>query len=278
MRLVQLARASGNISELREFLAGLGHLTPVRSLGQGLLSYESFLKTGEDADFVSAQAEIRAALAVKPDDPYALASAIVLYLARGQQVPSYLELVRKLCDQEAGKAAVVLAACARVSFAVGDPVGGNTRFRQSLEKQPDLYAAWLLWGRHALEAGRLGEAVRNFEQASKSRQPGLKYGAYLGLGSSRFLQGDFAAADRAFRAAAHAYTRAKPVLPHAVPAALQYNLGLALALQPDEKTQREALQWLGAYLDNADADPQRLLRARQTIEIIRRRWRADPAK
>lgn len=273
--LVQLAQGLIPSEELMQFFAGLEHLTPARSLGQGLMAYEQYLATGAQSDFVQAQAEIRAALAVRSDDPFARASAVALYLARGQQVPSYLELVRKLCEQDAGDAAVVLAACAQVAFAVGDPTNGHRRFARATELEPQLHGAWLLWGEHALAAGRLEDAVRNFSRATAAALPGLKYDAYLGLGASLFLQGDLVAAEAAYRTAAHAYMRAKPVSPEKVPAALQYNLGLTLAKRPEKTSQIEALTWLEAFVSNRQAQPQRLLRARQTVELVRRRWQLE---
>ncbi|MGB1012494.1 MAG: tetratricopeptide repeat protein [Nannocystaceae bacterium] len=272
VRLVHLAHATGQSNQLYAIFESLEQLAPARSLGLGLLAYEAFLVSGTQADFVRAESQIRSALAVASDDPYALAGAILLYLARGATTPSYLELVRKLCDQNRPPSAEVLTACAQVSFAVGNPTRGNDRYRDAVEHDPELFPAWLLWGKQALAAGRIEQAAHHFEQASATPLPSLQYAAFLGLGAAKFLQRDFQAAAQAYNAAANARAHGKKIVPTSMPAALQYNLGLVLAQQPGKEVQNSAIEWLSAYLDNSDALPERRLRARQIVERLRRRW------
>jgi len=272
VRLVHLAHATGQSQELYDIFESLEQLAPARSLGLGLLAYEAYLASGRQADFTRAESQIRSALAVQSDDPYALAGAILLYLARGATTPSYLELVRKLCDQDRPPSAEVLTACAQVSFAVGNPTRGNARYSEAVLQDPTLFPAWLLWGKQALAAGRIEQAAHHFGQASATVLPSLQYAAFLGLGAAKFLQGDFQEAARAYKAAAKAHAHGKKVVPANMPAGLQYNLGLVLAQQSGKEIQVSAIEWLEAYLKNPDAVPARRLRARLAVETLRRRW------
>ncbi|MBK9754196.1 MAG: hypothetical protein IPO88_11940 [Nannocystis sp.] len=270
--LAALALAEGLVPEARELLQG-----PAARVGLALLHVAAFEARAEPADRDAARSEFQAALALAPDDPYALAVALRHDLALADREPERLALAAQICrerivdDNPAADggdprgAALFVASCARVSLAAHEPGEARRRFALALTLDPDEPAPRLSWAAAELAAGNDRKAAELYAPALEAPAAVDRYLAGLGLGVARTRLHDPHGAEQAYRhaAAARDWHRGDP--PERLPPELQFNLGSALAGPGDKARHAEARALLTAYVERPEADELRRLRCRQLL-------------
>lgn len=252
-------------------------------VGFALLHVAAFEAAGQSADAEAARTHFQAALALVPDDPYALSVALRHYLALADREPERLALAVQLCHERvpAGPAgdgaaardvrgdALLLATCARVALAADEPGEARRRFALALTLDPADAGARLAWAAAELAAGNDRSAAELYAAATDAPAASDRYLAGLGLGVARGRLHDHAGAERAYRAAAEA-RGVRPGSPaDRLPPELQFNLGTLLAAATDPVRRAEARALLQAYAARSDADELRRLRARQLLLELR---------
>lgn len=270
--LAAVALAEDLVPEARELLQG-----PAARVGLALLNVAAYETTGTPADREAARTEFQAALALAPDDPYALAVALRHDLALADREPERLALAAQICrdripgddpDADGGDprgAALLAASCARVSLAAHEPGEARRRFALALALDPGEPAPRLAWAAAELAAGNDRKAAELYAPALDAPAASDRYLAGLGLGVARSRLHDPTGAEQAYRLAARARGWRTGDPPERLPPELQFNLGLALAGPGDPARHAEARLLLAAYIARPDADELRRLRARQLL-------------
>lgn len=275
--LAALALAEGLVPAARELL----QTTPAGRVGLALLHVAAYETTADpaarQAAREAARTEFQAALALAPDDPYALAVALRHDLALADREPERLALAAQICrdrilddtpsvppDDPHG-AALFAASCARVSLAAHEPGEARRRFALALTLDPIDPAPRLTWAAAELAAGNDRKAAELYAPALEAPAAADRYLAGLGLGVARTRLHDPTGAAQAYRhaAAARGWQQGDP--PDELPPELQFNLGSALAGPGDPTRRAEARALLRAYVDRPDADELRRLRCRQLL-------------
>lgn len=270
--LAALALAEDLVPAARELLQG-----PSARVGLALLHVAAYEASGSPGDREAARTEFQAALALAPDDPYALAVALRHDLALADREPGRLALAAQICrdritdDNPAADggdprgAALLAATCARVSLAAHEPGEARRRFALALTLDPAEPAPRLTWAAAELAAGNDRKAAELYAPALTAPAASDRYLAGLGLGVARSRLHDPIGAEQAYRlaAAARGWRQGDP--PERLPPELQFNLGSALAGPGDPARHREARLLLHAYIDRPGTDELRRLRCRQLL-------------
>lgn len=250
-------------------------------VGLALLHVAAFEALGEAADRDLARTDFQAALAVAPDDPYALSVALRHYLALAEREPGRLALAVQLCRERISVdgppadggdprgAGLLAATCARVALESQEPGEARRRFALALTLDPTDPGARLAWAAAELAAGNDRKAAELYAGAAQAPAAGDRYIAALGLGVALGRLHDHAGAEQAYRAAARARSLTPDTTPDRLPPELQFNLGTLLAGAADPKRRAEARALLGAYAARPDADELRRLRCRQLLLELR---------
>jgi hypothetical protein len=272
--LAALALAEDLVPAARELL----QTSPAGRVGLALLHVAAYETTADPAARQAARTEFQAALALAPDDPYALAVALRHDLALADREPERLALAAQICrdrildDRPSSSppgdphgAALFAASCARVSLAAHEPGEARRRFALALTLDPQGPAPRLTWAAAELAAGNDRKAAELYAPALEAPAAADRYLAGLGLGVARTRLHDPAGAAQAYRhaAAARGWQQGDP--PAELPPELQFNLGSALAGPGDPARRAEARALLRAYVDRPDADELRRLRCRQLL-------------
>ena len=276
--IAALALAEGAPEQARELLQASGG--PATRVGLALIHVAAFEHTGSDADSDAARTNFQAALAVAPEDPYALSVALRLYLALAARAPERLALAAQLCRErltasaasdggDPRGAALLTAACGRVALESREPGDARRRFALALRFDPADPGARLTWAAAELAAGNEPAAAELFAGALTAPGAGDRYLAGLGLGVARLRLHDLAGAESAYRVAAGAHGWRTGDPPGRLPPELLFNLGtlLARAIDPDRRAEARAL--LTAFTDHPAADDLRRLRCRQLLLELR---------
>jgi len=276
--LAALALAEGAPERARELLQASGD--PATRVGLALIHVAAFEQDGSDADQDAARTQFQAALALAPDDPYALSVALRLYLALAARAPERLALAAQLCRDRlpasaAGDggdprgAALLAGTCGRVALESKEPGEARRRFALALRFDPVDPGARLAWGAAELAAGNDRAAAELFAGALTTPAASDRYLAGLGLGVARLRLHELAAAESAYRVAAvaHGWRSGDPL--ERLPPELLFNLGTLLAQTVDPGRRAEARALLTAYTDHPAADDLRRLRCRQLLHELR---------
>jgi hypothetical protein len=270
--LATVALHEGLVPEARELLQG-----PAARVGLALLHVATYEATGAAADREAARTEFQAALALAPDDPYALAVALRHDLALADREPERLALAAQIChdrivsDDPAADggdprgAALLATICARVSLAAHEPGEARRRFALALAQDPEEPASRLAWAAAELAAGNNHKAALLYTSALTAPAASDRYLAGLGLGVARTRLHDPAGAEQAYRLAAGARDWHPGDPPGRLPVELQFNLGSVLAGPGPPARRAEARALLRAYVEHPEADEFRRLRARQLL-------------
>ncbi len=274
-----LALAENTPEAARALLQDSG-VSPAR-VGLALLHVSAYEASGQPADLDAARVEFQAALALAPDDPYALCVALRLYLALAARAPERLALATQLCSErwpsggphsdrgDPRGAALLAATCARVALESHEPGEARRRFEIAVGFDPEEHGTRLAWGAAELAAGNDRGAALHFLAALAAPGAHDRYLAGLGLGVARLHLHDPVGAEQAYRIAASArrWSAGDPV--DRLPAELQFNLGTLLADAVDPRRRAEARALLTAYAERPGADEPRRLRCRQLLLELR---------
>ncbi|HEY0135458.1 MAG TPA: hypothetical protein VGB85_15345, partial [Nannocystis sp.] len=241
-----------------------------------LIHVAAFETSASDTDSDASRTHFQAALAVAPEDPYALCVALRLYLALAARAPERLALAAQLCSErlpasaegdggDPRGAALLAATCGRVALEARDPGEARRRFALALRIDPADAAARLAWAAAELAAGNDAAAAELFAGAVRAPGTNERYLAGMGLGVARLRLHDPAAAEAGYRiaAAAHGWHTGDPL--DRLPPELLFNLGTLLAQLPDRARRAEARTLLTAYTEHPAADELRRLRCRQLL-------------
>ncbi len=273
--LAALALAEGAPERARALLAGDG---PAARVGLALLDVAAFEASKAPADLERARASFQTALALTPDDPYALSVALRHYQALAAREPERLALAAQICrerlpadpappppDGELRGAAQHAATCARGAVLSQEPGEARHRFALALALDPGDPATQLAWAAAELAAGNDRKAAELHAAALTAPAARDRYLAALGLGVARTRLHDRPGAEQAYRAAATALGLTASDPPDRYPPELQFNLGTLLADAPDPAPRAEARGLLRAYESRPDVDELRRLRCRQLL-------------
>ena len=273
--LAALALAEGAPDRARELLGSDG---PAARVGLALLDVAAFEATGGPAELERARTSFQTALALTPDDPYALSVALRHYQALAAREPERLALAAQLCRErmpvdaappadggDLRGAALLAATCARVALLSQEPGEARRRFDLALALHPGDPAAQLAWAAAELAAGNDRKAADLYAAAANAPAARDRYLAALGLGVARARLHDRRGAEQAYRAAARAAGMLPGDPPERFPPELQFNLGTLLAGSDDPSTRAEARALLQAYEARPDGDELRRLRCRQLL-------------
>jgi len=257
----------------------LAQAGPASRVGLALLDVAAFEASGDEADRERARAGFQAALALAPDDPYALSVALRHHLAVAARNPERLALAAQLCLERLAPdaparadprgAALLAATCARVALLAQEPGEARRRFALALQLAPGDPATRLTWAAAELAAGNDRRAAELYQAATDAPAARERYLAWLGLGVARARLHDRPGAEQAYRAAAGTRGLAPDAPPERVPPELQFNLGVLLAGSADPATRAEARGLLQAHAARPDADELRRLRCQQLLLELR---------
>jgi tetratricopeptide (TPR) repeat protein len=232
-------------------------------LGLSLLALARYETSADPADFKTSEDQLRNVLAVEPDNPHALAQAVLLYLLRAEKEPGrHTPLARTICQEHEGTHASLAASCAEEARRRGDPRGARSLFVQATKADPEHHGAWLRLGVLELEAGNLRSARQYAEQATRSPWPSIRLPAHTTLGVALDRLGDTPGAIASYTAAWELCVG----MDRAVPPDLLYNLGLAASRIADDEGELDRAQAiLEQWLAIADTPHAQQLRVQQAL-------------
>jgi len=239
-------------------------------LGLSLLAFARYEASADPADFSTCEDQLRNVLAVEPDNPHALAQAVLLHLLRAEKEPGrHAPLARTICQEHEPHHASLAASCAEEARRRGDPQGARSLFVRATQADPEHHGAWLRLGILELEAGNLRSARQYVEQAARSPWPSIRLTAHTTLGVTLDRLGDTPGAIASYTAAWELCIG----MDRAAPPELLYNLGLAASRIADDEAElarAQAIleQWL-AITDTPHAQKLRVQQALAELESIR---------
>jgi Flp pilus assembly protein TadD len=234
-------------------------------LGLALLSFARYEAHGNQLDFEASEEHLRNILAIEPENPHALAQAVLLYLLRADKEPGrHAPLARTICSEHEPLHASLAASCAEEARRRGDPQRARSLFVQATRADPEHHGAWLRLGILELEAGNLRSARQYLEHATRSAWPSIYLTAHttLGVALDRFgdTQGAFESYSRAWELCVRMDRES------AAPPDLLYNLGLAASrIAVDEHEIARARGFLELWLMRHDSPHAHKLRVQQAL-------------
>ena len=236
-------------------------------LGLAFVAFAQYEQSGDESEFETCDKQLKNVLAIEPDNPHALAQAVLLYLARSEheQQSGHSSLAQAICQSREPTHATLAASCAEEAWRRGDPTRARALFIHATQADPQLHGAWMQHAMLEFEAGNIRSAQQFLERAIESPWPSIRISARATLGATLDQLGDTPGAIAAYRSARELCDRTKcTVAPD-----LLFNLGLALSRVGDDEAElAEARAVLEQVSRRADLPQSRKLRVEQALREL----------